>query len=112
MPRLHSITEGQPPYELPGFYAFGPLASYRHDCQTDTVASSHYLQHLDWLDERGVELFPWTQPGWQLVARMDVPVTDWSGVRRAIRLDWYYQPEPRPNPLPATIHGACVAGNG
>lgn len=112
VPRLHSITEGQPPYELPGFYAFGPLASYRHDCHADTVASSHYLQHLDWLDEHGVELFPLTQPGWQLVARMDVPVTDWNGVHRAIRLDWYYQADPQPNPLPSTLRGQCAAASG
>ena len=108
VPRLHSITEGQPPYELQDFYVFGPLVSYRHDCHIDPVSSSNYLQHFGWIDENGIELSPWKAPGWQRVASDDVPIRDWHGTLRALRIQWFYQLNPQPNRLPSTINGPCL----
>jgi hypothetical protein len=108
-PRLHSITEGQPPYQLQDYYVFGPLVGYRRDCHADTIASSNYLQHFGWVDENGVELAAWNAPGWELVASDDVPVRDWHGTLRNLRIQWFFQRQPLPNPLPPTVAGTCVA---
>jgi hypothetical protein len=108
IPRLHSITEGQPPYEAQDFFVYGPLVSYRHVCRLDTMAASHYLQHITWVTPQGVVLSPWKTPPWQLVTSRDTPIVEWNGEKASIRIEWFYRPNPEPNKLPPTLNAPCL----
>jgi hypothetical protein len=109
VPRMASITAGQPPYELRGFHVLDLLMGFRKRCSIDYYAASHYRQHITWLRADGAEIGASPGEPWKPVVREDLAIDLWGGKRTKLRLAWFYRPHPEPNRLPPTVDAPCLA---
>ncbi|PAT35406.1 hypothetical protein [Vandammella animalimorsus] len=107
VPRMAVWTEGQPGYQLKNFYVYGPLVSYRHECRADYFKMAHYVQDIQYLPADAAPPQAKNAQGWELVTYDDMPIREWGGERKLIRVLWFFKQPELAHTLPARVHGAC-----
>lgn len=102
-PRILTFAEGVLPYEYRDSYVFGTLVSYRRECRPDLNPSADYIHILAPRHGRSREQLKTVGSAVPVTARA-FPFdgrTEFSEV--------YFNPSPRPNPLPSRIGQPCVS---
>ncbi len=101
-PRIYTFAGGILPYSYKGAYIYESLISYRHHCEYNLRLSADYINMLSPLHGSVVEQLPKPINHYQLISAYPLMFEG-----RAENYMAFYDPDPEPNRLPATVSGDC-----